>query len=94
MRSMMRAALMAVALCTVVAPASVLAQTKAAAATVIPIAKVPKNVLAAFKKAYPSAKITQVDQSGSGKTAVFHFTMTGARLAEVKVNGAGKIIKK
>ena len=45
-------------------------------------------------KAYPSAKISQVDQVGTGKTAVFHFTMTGARVPEVKFSAAGKAIKK
>ena len=34
------------------------------------------------------------DLFGTGKTAVFHFTMTGARVPEVKFSAAGKAIKK
>ena len=59
-----------------------------------PITKVPKSVMATFKKAYPSSKVTKVDQVGTGKTAVYHFTMADSRLPEARITAAGKIIKK
>lgn len=97
MRSMMRAALVAVAVVCVVSAAPAFAQAgKKAPVTVValPLTKVPANVLNVFNKAFPGAKVTKVEQLGKGKTATYHFFMTDAKAPEVKVTAAGKLIRK
>jgi len=93
MRSFFRAALVAVAVMTVVPVMPVLAQAPNAATwVVIPIQQLPANVRAVQAKAYPAATVTKVERQGTGKTAVYHLTMTGKK-TDVKINAAGKIVK-
>ena len=93
MRSFFRAALVAVAVMTVVPAMPVLAQApKAATWVVIPIEQLPPNVRSVQTKAYPQSKVTKVERLGTGKTAVYHLTMTGKK-TDVKINAAGKIVK-
>ncbi len=93
MRSFLRAALVAVAVMTVVPVMPVLAQAPTAATwVVIPIQQLPANVRAVQAKAYPTAKVTKVERLGTGKAAVYHLTMTGKK-TDVKINAAGKIVK-
>ena len=97
MRSLMRAAAMAVALLCVVpaSPALAFQAPKQAATWVaIPLAQLPATVRAAQKKAYPTAKITKVERLGAGKTAQYHLTLTGAKKADVTFNAAGKAMNK
>ena len=89
MRSMMRAVLVAVAV-SVAVPS--MAQTKSPAPVVLPFNKVPAKVRTSLKKAYPSAKVTTAEQIGTGKNAVYHFVMTGARATDVKISADGKIL--
>lgn len=100
MRSMMRTALVAVAVLCAVPSAPALAQAPKQTrpvptpAVAIEVTKVPKNVMNVFKKAFPTAKITKVERIGAAKTATYHFLMTGAKVAEASVTAAGKLIRK
>lgn len=96
MRSMIRAACVAAAVMCVVpaVPAFAKAQSGAAAPAtwvVIPIQQMPAKVRSTQNKAFPGSKVTKVERMGTGKTAVYHLTMTGKK-TDVKINASGKIV--
>ena len=97
MRSVMRAAALAVAVVSVGPAVSVMAQSKQTAPATwvtIPLQQLPAAVRAAQKKAFPTGKISKVERLGTGKTAQYHLTMTGAKKADVTYSAAGKAINK
>jgi hypothetical protein len=94
MRTLMRAALVAVAVMIAVpAMPVVLAQASTVSWTVVPVKELPRRVATAQKKAFPKAKITKVEQSGTGATVIYRVTMTGGKKPEAKYNAAGKMLK-
>lgn len=97
MRSFLRAAVAAVALVSVMSavPAITFAQTPKQGQewVAVPLDKIPAKVTAAYKKAYPTAKVTKAETRGAGNTAVFHLTVTGAKVKDLRIDATGKLLK-
>ena len=101
MRKVLRAVLVAVAVVFAMSAAPAFAQKKPASipkpapagpSIVIPAAKLPTAVRTAQRRAFPKAQITKVEQIGTGKTAIYHLTMTGKK-TDVRYTAAGKVVK-
>lgn len=95
MRSMVRAAAVAVALAFAVPALPVFAQKAPAAVvswTVVTMKDVPLKVRDAQRRVFPRTKVTKYEQAGTGKTATYRLTMTGKR-AEATFTAGGKLVE-
>lgn len=88
MNSLVRAALVAVAVLTVVPASPAFAQRKSIAKTkpaaqaswtLVAQNDVPNKVRAAQHRSFPMGKVTRVERSGTGATAFYRYTMTGKK---------------
>jgi len=96
MRSIMRAALVALAVVVAVPALPALAQTSPAAQaswTLMALKDVPLKVREAQKRLFPRAKVTKAEQSGTGATAMYRLSMTG-KSTDATYTAAGKVVSK
>jgi len=94
MRSLIRAAFVAISVAFAVPALPALAQNPPAARTwaVVDIKDLPDKVVASQKKVFASSKITKAERSGTGAAMVYRLTMSG-KVKEATFTAAGELVQ-